>query len=80
MAKYAVLGVTGEEGYWFVDFEAGTVSTLPPSGSDPFGYSADARANGATLVAGVDLAVVVRTEQDAFSGRLDGIFSGRLDG
>ncbi|VVT28222.1 hypothetical protein [Hoeflea sp. EC-HK425] len=80
MAKYAVLGVTGEDGYWMVDFDAGTVSALPPLDADPFGYSAAARQVGATMTAGIDLAVVVSDRDAAFSGQLDAkAFSGQLD-
>ena len=80
MAKYAVLGVTGENGYWMVDFDAGTVSALPPLDADPFGYSTAAREVGATLTAGVDLAVIVSDKDAAFSGQLDAnAFSGQLD-
>ena len=81
MANVVVLGVKGEEGYWLVDFDAGTVTAIPPFEGDPFGYSAEARANGAVLTAGVDLAIKVSNQEDAFSGRFDGgAFSGRFDG
>lgn len=80
MAKYAVLGVSGENGYWIVDFDAGTVSALPPLDADPFGYSGTARQVGATLTAGIDLAVVISDRDAAFSGQLDAkAFSSQLD-
>jgi hypothetical protein len=72
MASVVVLGVQGEDGYWLVDFDAGTVVPLPAFEGDPFGYSAQARASGAVLTAGIDLAVKVVSRDDAFSGRFDG--------
>jgi len=79
MAKFVILGVTGEEGYWLVDFDAGTVSAVPAGEASPFGYTPEARAHGAVMTAGVDLAVTVTDKDDAFAGRLDSVFSGRLD-
>ncbi|MBO3761430.1 hypothetical protein [Ciceribacter sp. L1K22] len=80
MAKFVVLGVSGEEGYWFVDFEAGTVTAMPSTVEAPFGYSTEARSHGAVLTAGVDLAVTVTDQDDAFAGRYDSVpFSGRYD-
>ena len=86
MAKLAVLGISGETGYWLVDFENGTVTVLPDTAKEPFDFSKTAREKGAKLVAGVDLAValdsgdesVVGTDE-AFSGRLSA-YSGRLNG
>lgn len=80
MAKFVVLGLSGEEGYWFVDIEAGTVTAMPADIADPFGYTPDARAHGAVITAGVDLAVVTTDQTDAFAGRYDSVpFSGRYD-
>lgn len=78
MAKLAVLGVTGESGYWLVDFENGTVTALDSLNSDPFEYSPEARASGATLTAGIDLAVVVANKDSIFSGKFDA-YSGKFD-
>lgn len=81
MAKVVVLGVKGEEGYWLVDFGTGSVSPLPSLDADPFGYSAAARAAGAVLTSGIDLAVLAPSSDDAFAGRFDtGPFAGRFDG
>jgi hypothetical protein len=80
MAKFAVLGVKGEKGYWLVNFDAGTVAPIVDIVSDPFGYTAEARTNGAVLTAGVDLAVVVVSESDVFSGHYDtGAFAAHYD-
>ena len=81
MSKFTVLGLKGEEGYWLVDFTAGTVTAMPAFEGEPFGYSTAARESGVVLTAGVDLAVTVQSTDDAFSGRFDGdAFSGRFDG
>ena len=77
MAKLAVLGISGESGYWLVDFENGTVSALPDTAKEPFDFSKTARDKGAKLVAGVDLAVALDSGDDAFAGNGEA-FSGRL--
>ena len=77
MAKLAVLGISGESGYWLVDFENGTVSALPDTAKDPFDFSKTARNKGAKLVAGVDLAVALDSGDEAFAGNGEA-FSGRL--
>ena len=80
MAKFVVLGVQGEAGYWLVDFEAGTVTAMPNDIAEPFGYSAEARAKGAVLTASVDLAVTVTDRDEAFAGRYDSVpFAARYD-
>ncbi|MBB4305526.1 hypothetical protein GGD81_004606 [Rhodobium orientis] len=81
MAKFAVLGLRGENGYWLVDFNQGTVTALPELDSAPFGYTDEARANGAVLTAGIDLGVQVVTAGDTFSGQFDisEAFSGQFD-
>ncbi len=68
MAKMAVLGISGEPGYWLVDFENGTVSALPEGTKEPFDFSKTARDKGAKLVAGVDLAVTLDSGDDATFG------------
>lgn len=78
MSKLVVLGVAGEAGYWLVDLDAGTVSSLPDTEKEPFAFSEAARSKGAKLVAGIDLAVALGTQDGAFSGRFDA-FSGRFD-
>lgn len=81
MANFTVLGITGEQGFWLVDFDKGTVTALPSTVTEPFGYTQAARAKGATLTAAVDLAVTVTNADDVYSGRYDTVpFSGRYDG
>lgn len=78
MAKYVVLGITGESGYWIVDFDMQTVT--PAAVAEPFGLSASARSKGATLTANIDMAVVVNDRDDAFSGKYDSVaFTDRFD-
>ena len=80
MTKFAVIGVKGESGYWLVDFSAGTVSSVEDAPDAPFGYTAEARKNGAVLTAGLDLGVVVVEDGQSFSGHYDaGAFSGHYD-
>lgn len=80
MAKYVVLGITGEDKYWLVDFDMGSVTQMPPSLDAPFGHTASARSKGATLIANVDLAVVVNDRDDAFQGSYDSVaFTDRYD-
>ncbi|UVC12316.1 hypothetical protein IHQ71_29255 (plasmid) [Rhizobium sp. TH2] len=80
MAKYVVLGVTGESGYWLVDFDMQSVTPLPDTLTAPFGHTASARSKGATLIANVDMAVTVYDHDDAFNGKYDSVaFTNRFD-
>lgn len=80
MAKYVVLGITGEDKYWLVDFDMGSVTQMPASLNTPFGHTPTARSKGATLIANVDLAVVVNDRDDAFQGSYDSVaFTDRMD-
>lgn len=83
MAKFAMIKLSGEEGFWQVDFEQGTVSRLElPEGATETMLSGTR--DGAT---GVDVAIAMDTEaahdgEQAFSGQLFGeqAFSGQLFG
>jgi hypothetical protein len=80
MAKYVVLGITGESGYWLVDFDMNSVTALPATLTEPFGLTPAARSKGATLTANIDMAVVVNDRDDAFSGKYDSVaFTDRFD-
>jgi hypothetical protein len=80
MAKYVVLGITGENGYWLVDFDMNSVTPIPAGVPAPFGHTPSARSKGATLIANVDLAVVVNDRDDAFAGSYDSVaFTDRYD-
>lgn len=80
MAKYVVLGITGESGYWLVDFDMNSVTPMPAGVTAPFGHTASARSKGATLIANVDMAVVVNDRDDAFNGNYDSVaFTDRFD-
>ena len=71
MARLVALKLTGETDYWLVDLDARTVEPMQPTVKDPFGYTADASASGATFTSGLDVAVVAETREDAFSGKFD---------
>lgn len=80
MAKYVVLGITGESGYWLVDFDMNSVTPLPDLPADPFGLTPTARSKGATLTANIDMAVVVNDRDDAFNANYDSVaFTDRFD-
>jgi len=71
MAKFVALKLTGESGYWLVDFDNKTVSPMDSIVANPFGYTSDADSSGATFVSGVDVAVATETSADAFAGKYD---------
>ena len=60
MAKVVVLGLTGEDGLWQVDLDAGTVV--------PMEESADALKASSSTYKGVDYAVSVSTAGEGASG------------
>jgi hypothetical protein len=43
MSKVVVLGVEGEEGFWLVDFEAGTLTKIDDGADDSFAFAARSR-------------------------------------
>lgn len=71
MAKFVALKLTGETGYWLVDFDAGSVTPMGSIVQNPFGYTPEANASGAAFVSGVDVAVATETRDDAFAGKYD---------
>jgi hypothetical protein len=71
MAKYVVLKLAGEPGYWLVDFDQKTVTPMDDIAADAFGYSADASDSGASLISGVDVVVATESRDDAFAGKFD---------
>jgi hypothetical protein len=71
MAKFVALKLTGETGYLLVDVEAMTVEPMNTIVADAFGYTVDASASGASLVSGIDVAVVTESRDDAFAGKYD---------
>ncbi|PST24706.1 hypothetical protein C7U60_08780 [Mesorhizobium plurifarium] len=71
-AAVVVIGISGEAGLWLADLRAGTVVPLAPPSSGGLQNVNDLRSKGATIVKGVNLAVTVRSADDAFSGHYDG--------
>jgi hypothetical protein len=71
MSKFAALKLTGETGYWLVDFDAGRVEPMSGIAADAFGYTAEARDSGANFISGLDVAIVTETRDDAFAGKYD---------
>lgn len=72
MAKVVIFGVTGEEGLWVADLDTGTVAPLPSPTTGPLKMAADLRAGGASVIKGVDLAVVVQSTAAVAAGHLVG--------
>jgi hypothetical protein len=68
MAKVVILGLTGEEGLWNVDIEAGTVIPLAAPISGDISTASSYRKVGASFIKGVNFAVAVSTAPDAAAG------------
>ncbi|RCS23488.1 hypothetical protein DUT91_14575 [Phyllobacterium salinisoli] len=71
MANVVVLGLTGTPDLWLVDFDAGTVTPIEPSGDTPLGQAENLRQAGLTIVKGVDVAVAASSASGVASGILD---------
>jgi hypothetical protein len=72
MAKVIVVGVTGEKGLWVADLDAGTIVPLADPTVGNLKTVNDLRANGTSVIKGVDVAISVKTAAAAASGHLDG--------
>lgn len=68
MAKVVILGLTGEQGLWVVDLEAGVVLPLDEAPTGEMAQAASLRKVGGTVVKGVNFAVAVTTVEDAAQG------------
>lgn len=68
MAGVVILGLTGEEGLWVVDLEAGAVLPLEVVPEGDMARATSYRSVGATLIKGVDFAVHVTTAAQAAEG------------
>lgn len=68
MAGVVILGLTGEDGLWQVDLEAGTVLPLASQPSGDLSTAASFRKVGAGFFKGVDFAVHVTTAAEAAEG------------
>jgi hypothetical protein len=71
MAKFVALKLTGETGYWLVDFDNKTIEPMDGIVANAFGYIQDAETSGASFVSGIDVAVVAETRADAYAGKYD---------
>jgi hypothetical protein len=71
MSKVVVLGVEGEEGFWLVDFEAGTLTKIDDGADDSFAFAARSRQSGEPVVRGVKFAVLADNGEEPASGLFD---------
>ena len=67
MTRIVVLGITGEDGLWVADLDAGTIAKAPAPVSGDLKKADDLRKAGAVIVKGVNLAGLA-TSADAVSG------------
>jgi hypothetical protein len=72
MAKVVVIGIAGETDLWVVDFDAGTVKPLSAPKAGSLKVVTDLGAAGTTVTKGVNVAVVVKSADEVFSGHYDG--------
>jgi len=72
MARVVIIGVAGEKGLWVADLDKGTVVQLTTHLTGTLKPVVDLRASGAVITKGVDVAVLVKSADKAFSGHLDG--------
>lgn len=77
MARIVVLGTKDDDGLWVADLDAGTVTQIAAPASGPLKAADDLRKAGATIVAGVNLAV--RAPADATSDNLSELSGGFYD-
>lgn len=68
MAGVVILGLTGEEGLWVVDLEAGAVLPLESAPEGDMAKAASFRGVGASFIKGVNFAVHVTTAAQAAEG------------
>lgn len=72
MAKVVVIGIAGEEGLWVADLDAGTVSKLGQAAQGELAAADQARAKGAVIAKGVNLAVTAQSAASVSGGFMDG--------
>ncbi|AOF89308.1 hypothetical protein [Sinorhizobium sp. RAC02] len=78
MARIVVLGITGEDGLWVADLDAGTISQAPAPTSGDLKKADDLRKTGASVIKGVNFAALA-TSVDAVSGGFLDVSGGFLD-
>ncbi|MBB5573880.1 MULTISPECIES: hypothetical protein [Rhizobium] len=69
---HVVIGIPGDPQLYLADLSAGTVTPLAPQAQSPLHAADQLRHAGATVVKGVNLAVVVGGAAKAASGVFDG--------
>jgi hypothetical protein len=69
MSKVVVISIVGETGLWIADLTNGTVVPLEPPKSGGLKVVTDLAMKGSIITKDVNVAVVVDSAQDAFSGR-----------
>ncbi|WEX86829.1 hypothetical protein PZN02_003161 [Sinorhizobium garamanticum] len=72
MARVVVIRIADEEGLWVIDLDARSVVPLDPPNAGGLKAVTDHRASGKIVTKGVDVAVVVKSAEAAFSGHYDG--------
>ena len=63
MAKFVLVGITGEAGLSLIDLDSGAIEKVPAGSVDE--AVAKVRASGASVIKGVDLAIAIDNRQDA---------------
>ncbi|WP_457584432.1 hypothetical protein [Ensifer canadensis] len=72
MAKVAILGLVGEEGFYIVDLEAGTVAPMTVPAKGALQTVVDLQKAGGSVIKGVSVAISVTSAEDISNGRFDG--------
>lgn len=78
MARIVVLGITGEDGLWVADLDAGTISPVAAPTSGDLKKADDLRKTGAIVAKGVNLAALAQSVDSVSGGFLD-VSGGFLD-
>ncbi|WP_313614297.1 hypothetical protein [Agrobacterium sp.] len=68
MSKVAVIGVSGDDQLWLVDFASGTVSPFTQPAESDLAKAVTLRQQGSTIVKGVDFAIAFSSAAVAASG------------
>ncbi len=72
MSAVVIISIAGEDGLWVADLGAGTVQPLDAPKAGTLKAVTDLRTGGTVITKGVNLAVVVKSAEQVFSGHYDG--------
>jgi len=72
MANVVIIGIAGEKELWVADLDAGTVTKTPEPKAGALQAANDLRNNGATVIKGVNLAVLATSAEAVAGGYMDG--------